>query len=551
MQISRSHIIAGVVVLTALVAGTASSRASGPKFFDDDPLWTEPVTQDVTNPSTYEPSLMYQTLEGLYAKPGDPLLGQRARDINTVDEVPDGPFYANRAGRMPLTPDIVARAANTIGPADGPWTVVSAKSDGITPGFTIRDRLNTMWFLKVDPPGWRGMATGSEVVAAKLFWAVGYHTVEYYLVRLQPSALVIGPKTTIEPPGEPERAMRQADIQRLLTKAEREADGSYRVIASKAAPGRPVGRLRFYGTRPDDPNDMVPAEHRRSLRGYRVFSAWLNHVDAKGINSLAVLVTENGRTFIRRYLLDFGSALGSGATGPRERWQGFEPLVETPSEIGKRVASFGARIPEWRRIDYFEAPAIGRLPRDHSRWNPGTWEPHTSNPAFRHIRADDAFWAARKLSFVTDDLIRAAIREGQFDDPRAEQVLAEALAARRDRILATYLPAVNPIVSPALEGDRLTFANAAVDTKTAPAPKGYRAEWFTFDNATGTANALATTEAEGTTLAVPFLPTAPDTFIRVNIAAVGADREAWAVPVSAYFRRKAESWTLVGFERLP
>ena len=102
----------------------------------------------------------------------------------------------------------------------------------------------------------------------------------------------------------------------------RDADGSYRVIASRAAPGRPVGRIRFEGTRADDPNDIVPHEHHRELRGYSVFAAWLNHVDAKGINSLAALVTENGRTFIRQYLLDFGSALGSGGIGPTEIWEG-------------------------------------------------------------------------------------------------------------------------------------------------------------------------------------------------------------------------------------
>ena len=36
-------------------------------------------------------------------------VGQRAKNINTVDEVPDGPYFVNRAGRMPLTPALVAR----------------------------------------------------------------------------------------------------------------------------------------------------------------------------------------------------------------------------------------------------------------------------------------------------------------------------------------------------------------------------------------------------------------------------------------------------------
>ena len=79
-----------------------------------------------------------------------------------------------------------------------------------------------------------------------------------------------------------------------------------------------------------------------------MFAAWLNHVDAKGINSLSALVTENGRTFIRHYLLDFGSALGSAAIGPREGWEGSEELVERPGEIGRRIVALGLRVPAWR-----------------------------------------------------------------------------------------------------------------------------------------------------------------------------------------------------------
>ena len=274
-----------LVSLAVITLSVLTLSAQRQRFYPDDPIWREPITQDVKTAVKYEPDLAYQTIENLFWRPGDKVLGQRAKDINTVDEVPDGPYFVNRAGRIPLTPELVARASNTgNGPAPGKWTIVEGKSDGVTPGFTIRDSVNQLWFVKFDPPGWRAMATGSEIVAAKLFWAVGYHTAEYYIGQLDAANLVISKDSKIEPPGEMKRAMTQGDINWLLARADRDADGTYRVILSKGAPGRPIGRIKFHGTRADDPNDVIPHEHRRELRGYYVFAAWLNHVDAKGIN---------------------------------------------------------------------------------------------------------------------------------------------------------------------------------------------------------------------------------------------------------------------------
>lgn len=537
------------LTLLALAAVAWSVSAQSRRFFPDDPIWREPVTQDVKNAKRYEPDLAYQTLENLFWRPGDRVIGQRARNINTVDEVPDGPFFVNRAGRLPLTPALVARAANTSdGPAAGPWTVVSAKSDGVTPGFTIRDAANQLWFVKFDPPGWRAMATGSEVVAAKLFWAAGYHTAEYHIAQLLPANLVIGKDTRITPPGEMPRPMQQSDIAWLLSRADRDADGSFRVILSKATPGRPVGRIAFHGTRADDPNDIVPHEHRRELRGYFVFAAWLNHVDAKGINSLSSLITENGRSFIRHYLLDFGSALGSAAVGPREGWEGYEALVEQPGEIGRRVLSFGFKVPKWRTQDYFESPTIGRLPRDHADWDPQTWWPHITNAAFRHMRSDDTFWAATKLAAISDEMIKAAVSEAKFGDPASEAFLTKAIADRRLRILQTFLPTVNPLVDVAITDGRLTFRNIAVEAAVADRAAGYRALWYAFDNLADKATLVATTEETQSPLPMPELPATE--YIKVDVSAIGGP-QPWSRPISVYFRRNSSAWTLVGLERLP
>ena len=192
---------------------------------------------------------------------------------------------------MRLTAEEVDTGPNTsAGPAPGIWTVSSSKSDGITPGFTIKDSSGERWFLKFDPPGYRGMSTGTEVTATKLMWALGYNVPENHIAYVRRWQLVVGDGATFTPRGGKRRTMRPDDIDDLLEATSQEKDGTYRVVASRALPGKPIGRLRFFGTRPDDPNDIIPHENRRELRGYGVFAAWLNHVDAKSINSLDTLV---------------------------------------------------------------------------------------------------------------------------------------------------------------------------------------------------------------------------------------------------------------------
>ena len=109
------------------------------------------------------------------------------------------------------------------------------------------------------------MATGSEIVAAKLFWSAGYHTAEYHIGQLVPANLVIDKQTRIKPPGEAERPMNQGDISWLLSRADRDPDGSYRVILSKAAPGA-GGPHSLPRTRADDTKEASRTSIARAAR---------------------------------------------------------------------------------------------------------------------------------------------------------------------------------------------------------------------------------------------------------------------------------------------
>jgi hypothetical protein len=542
---------AAVAVVLAASAFTAIGSAATAKFFDDDPIWVERDTQDASSVKPIETSLFVDITSNAIRRTGTQA-PVRAQNLNSVDEVPDSSWFTNRAGRTPLTVDDIERGPNTnAGPAPGPWTIMSSKSDGATPGFTVRDVNGERWFLKFDSPGYRAMSTGTEVAVTKLMWALGYNVPENHIAYVRTEQLVVGDGATFTRHGGKRRAMCADDVGDVLERANQERDGSYRVVASRALPGKPIGRLRFYGTRSDDPNDIVSHENRRELRGYGVFAAWLNHVDAKSINSLDTLVAENGRSHVRHNLLDFGSALGSGGVGPADFWAGEEYLVE-PARIGKQLVGFGFSFPKWHTEPYYESSSIGRLPADNTDFDPAAWKPRVRNQAFVNARPDDRFWAARKLATLSTPLLRAAVRAGQFGDPAAEDFLVRALAQRRDAIARAYLPAVNPIAEPRLADGTLSFTNAAVDADVARAPRSYRASWWTYDNATGKTDRIAETSSATTSLpAPPNLPAQDGVFIKVQLSATDAEFESWQMPVDAYFRLRGGEWRLVGFERMP
>jgi hypothetical protein len=545
--ITRS--IIWIVAITTVAAAAAGTN--GRKFYPDDPITRIEDSQDASPVQEREIDLAYDTLENLYSWPGDHTPNVRAQNVNTIDEVPDSNWFTNRLGARPFSIDELRQGNTGKGPAAGAWTVIGAKNDGVMPGFRVRDAEGQVWFIKFDPPGYPAMATGTEALVSKLFWALGYHVPEVYITTLKPEELAIAEGTSVSLPSGNRREFRRGDIEKMLRKAHRQPDGTYRVIASKALEGRTIGGFRFYGTRSDDPNDVVLHEHRRELRAYGTFSAWLNHVDSKSINTLDTVIEQDGRQVVRHHLLDFGSTIGSAGVYPREAYEGWEYLVEGKKTLAG-MPTFGFYIKDWRTIPIYRARSVGAFPRDNAEWDPEQWKPRYANSAFRAARMDDKFWAARRLQAFTDDMLNEVIRVGQFNDPPSEEMLSKFLTERRDAIVRRYLPAVNPVVDVALsEAGTLTFRNAAVDAAVAPAPAGYVVAWARFDNATGVTTPLGETSATEPSVRAPQdLPAAPGSFILARIAATGGP-DSWATPAHAYFRREAAGWRLIGFERVP
>ena len=392
---------------------------------------------------------MYELLYNLFVTAGYKPSGLRAKNINTIDEVPDSSWFTNRIGTRPITNEELVRGANVGAPPDpSKWVLIREKTSGAHPGFTAMDAKGETWFLEFDPPYFPEGATAAVAIATKIFWALGYNQVESFLTTFDPKKTTIDPKATVRRPNGKRTPFTQDDINAILESVARNPDGTYRVIAGRLLPGKILGGFQYAGTRPDDPNDLVPHEHRRELRALRVFGAWTNLTDLKAANTLDTLVTENGKTVVKHYLQDVGSTFGM--CNDFHEWDlSYEYFFEGgPSR--KRLFTLGFGLSPWQTVDYVEYPSVGKF--EGKVFDPRKWRPQTPTTAYMELRDDDAFWAARRVAAFTDEMIRAVVHTGQFSDPAAEKHLADVLIQRREKIKSIYLTQVNPIVSPRLDG---------------------------------------------------------------------------------------------------
>jgi hypothetical protein len=537
---------------SALVLGIATAVSSaGPRFYPDDPVWTdEDRAFDASKIVTIEDTGGYDFVVNTFGEPGE-RRDVRALNVNTVDEVPDSSWFTNRIGRREMTvADVVKGPDTSEGVSLDGWVVSGGKGTGLQPGFRMTDPAGQIYQIEVDPPENPELASSVEIIGTAFYHAIGYNVVEVYVAEIDRSILVIADGATIRDPlNGRRRKMKKYDLDNVFERAARLPSGRYRVSISRFAPGKPLGNFRYYATRPDDPNDIVPHEHRRELRGARVFGAWLNHDDSRGINSLDMLESSNGRAWIKHYMFDFGSILGSSTVAAQRHRPGNEYIFEgRPGWL--TLATLGLYTRPWMHINYPDVPpSVGRF--EAQAFDPLKWKPEYPNPAFDNMRADDAFWAARIVSRFTDEMIGGIVKKGQYSDPRAIEYMTQTLIARRDKVLVTWLNQVCPVVDPVLTGDgALTFKNAAVAARAATEGEGYQLQWFRFDNATNTRTPAGDPQTASVAEArAPAGLLESGEYVGVSVTGRHPQHAGWMQPATFFFRRGGSGWTLVGVER--
>jgi hypothetical protein len=429
-----------------LVLIVLAGCASGPRFADRPIVWRVDDARTIAEPDDrdYQPIAYFadvlafrRATRALELPDDDP-----AENVNALDEVPDSSWFTNRLSVRRVSPSEAARGPVTVGTPVPPLSVVRGKSGGGNAGFIVEDANGRRFIVKFDPIENPEMQTAASVIVNRILWTAGYNVPEDTVFDLARADLRVGEDATFEDDVGNDEPITEAWIDAMLERVAVRADGRYRASASLFLSGSPLGGFSAEGTRSDDPNDVIDHEDRRELRGLRVFAAWLNHTDMKEDNTLDMFVEEDGRRFIRHYLVDFGEALGGHAAEKRRYEDGHEYVLDWEQNTGA-IFTFGLWVRPWEHIRETPWPAVGAF--ESRAFDPESW--HEAYPFAPFIEADagDHYWGAKLVARFTREMIEAIVAEARLSNPEAARYLVRTLMERRRKIGLAYLSHVSPI----------------------------------------------------------------------------------------------------------
>jgi hypothetical protein len=499
-------------------------------------VWHEDDRRDIPQPAEREPNDIRAALDATFFRPLGRLLNPvrwvraigsaprneragPAANVNRLDEVPNSSWFTNRVGLFPVPAGAIAAGPVPGGAPDttGPLVVVSAKVQGVSPGFNVRDRRGVQYVIKFDPPGYPESSTAAGVVGGRILHAAGYNVPHDAIIHLRREQLSVGRDVEFTTVDGERRRMTEDDVDAILARVVRSPDGSWRALASRFLAGVPLGPFDWRGRRKDDPNDRVNHEDRRELRAFRLFAAWLHHYDTKQGNTLDMFVEIDGRRFVQHYFIDFASALGAGALRPVPP-AGHEYNVDVSMSLG-RAAALGLWQDPWRRIEPPpDLPEVGLLQSEV--FHPMAFAPLEPNAAFANITERDGYWAAKIISAFDDTDLQALVAEGRYTNPAAAAWVVGALASRRDAIARYFFARIPPLDFFQLDDATVRFRDLGIERGVSPTENRryrYRIAFVDADRRRTRQSAWRTTEIPVIPLGMEYAAPAAQPFRGIDL----------------------------------
>lgn len=390
----------------------------------------------------------------------------RAAGVNIYDEVPDNTFFTNRHARTPMTAEEMARGyRENEGPdAAGSFHIYKGRFAEFNSRVFAKDSRGGAYLLKFDPLISPEIGSGAEMIASRIYYALGYSVPQNTLVVLKREQIQAAPDARVVDSSGFKRKLTPDKLERSLLSAAQNEEGNYRAVASKLIEGDIKGGFAFQGRRRNDPDDPYDHETRREIRALKVFGAWLNHTDLRSHNSIDVVVEQDGKKILKHYLVDMDAALGAESHGAKPANFGHEHFIDY-GETLKAIMALGLLEKPWQRrwreVEHKEDLwAAGYF--DNRYFEPQKFKTQLPHLAFKDLTLADGFWAAKLIMNFTDEQIAAIVKTAEYSDPEVTETVTRVLTERRDIIGRYWFTEANPLDAFELKDGKLTFLDLGV-----------------------------------------------------------------------------------------
>jgi hypothetical protein len=490
MDFFRPSVLPVQFLFIAALAGCAAAQRPFPvreaytRDTDLDPIRVKckkrPKNDDPNHvsctPEPYVSPLAWDAADNTFFRPIAKIFAvdppKEARNVNAFDEVPDSAWFTNRIGKakIPIV-DLVRGACKPeqmLDPdsaKDGEYVIDQGKPNGASPGFRVKIAGTKKYMFKTDFVKEPERPSAAAAIGTALYHSVGYNTSCEQVIYVDPRVFELKAGLKVTSNDGVTRPFDRKAYEKVVNEAS-VRDGKRRFQASAWLGGYLIGPFKYEGTRADDPNDIIPHEDRRDLRGARLIAAWLHHFDAREQNSMDSWFAvdkndaESSPGWVKHYYLDTSDCLGS-----EWDWDGIsrrmgDSFLLDFADIGTDFITFGAIERPWERKK--RTPGMEMFGYFHwEEFDPERWRNEYPNPAFGRATEHDNAWMARILSRFDRADIRAIVGLGKFTNPEADEFLTEVLEQRLRKILDRYLTRLSPITDVRLEGDRLCATDLA------------------------------------------------------------------------------------------
>jgi hypothetical protein len=471
----RSRARLSALALVAALAGCASPPV---RFADRAILWIDPDDLPIAQPPPRPPmgnGRFWVGANDAIFEPGERFFnveyGVEAANVNAVDEVPDSTWWTDprrdpahpSAPLRALAADELTRAAGDGTTPEPPFRITAGLAGGSTAGFVAVDARGRKWALKFDPENHVGLVTGADAIASRLAWASGWRVPDDLIIEVSRSDLILAPDAKMPNRWGQKEHLDAGDVDSILWHCAREADGRYRVGASRWIAGKVLGPISWLGRDKHDPNDRVAHEDRRDLRGFGVWASWVDDVDIIENNTLDSYVGKPGQGHVVHYQLDVGGAFGTFSDTVAPFWMGDQSYFQADRIFAALFTLGFSRYrwddPRWqerRRAIIAEYPEIGGFDGEH--FDPRAWRPIVDVPPIVRMTARDRYWAAKHVAAFSRGEIAAVVATAHHR-PAAATFLEQALWQRRERIARDAFSESAPLDHFAVDGARLCFVD--------------------------------------------------------------------------------------------